>query len=337
MPTYQSSPNYSPVFPDEEAHKNPYGFRTLKGNTILIRGEIDPAHSAHPEWKKQANEVVLARVHNTSLAKQKMMHQPASRKGLHGYTTYRGNFNSVHGGSAKTEKGEKMVQDLVRDRKFQYDALRESNFESIPQNRLQVNLPPSDTYKLDNLFLSILSNLTAGNVKSLYSEVGSLISELMTSAEKLPESKIGDYQEYVNQIIEALNVLGIEEYGLIGQKYTSELHNIGLRIKRLSDFLKKLAELRGRPTKEKALVLQSMRYSLLADAQKDLQEGALGLYPGIHEARIEREMLEEPRVGRPPEAARRRAREEEQRRVNALERNIGRTPQFTRRLDIEEL
>jgi hypothetical protein len=337
MPTYQTAPNYPAVFPDEEVSKNPYGFRSLKGNTLLVRGETEPAHPAHSGWKQEADRVALARVQNTLLAKQKMMYQPASMKGKYGYTTYRGDFDSVRGGVTTTKEGEKLVKNLVRDRKYQYDALNEATFQTIPQNRLQVSLPPAETYKLDNLFLSILSNLTSGSVKSIYTEIGSLISELMSTADRIPEDKVDSYILYTSQIVEALNVLGTEQYGLISKKYTADMYSLGSRVKRLGTFLRKLAELRGRPTREKSAVLQAMRSSLLAEAQQDLQSGALGLYPGVEEARINREMYEGPAVGRPPVAARRQARQEEQDRVNALERSLGRQPRFERDVDIQEL
>ena len=324
MPTYQSAPNYPPVFPDEIAHKNPYGFKTMKGNTILVRGETEAAHSAHPKWKQEAYELALAKVQNTKLAQEKMLKQPASRKGLHGYTTYNGSFDSVRGGTVWSKKAEEMVQGLVRDRKFQYDALNEATFDSIPQNRLGVNLPPSDTFKLDKLFLDILSNLTAGNVKPLYSEIGSLINELMMSAEKLPEAKISDYQEQVLKIIDALSVLGTEQYGLISKRNINDLKGLGNRLKRVQEFLQKLDQLRGRPTKEKASVLQSMRYSLLADSQQLLQEGALGLYPGVEEARIAREeQFQEGMPGRPAVRRRRRAVAAESEAVQALQGRLG--------------
>jgi len=330
MPTYQSAPNYPVVFPDAVAHENPYGFRTMKGNTILIRGEIDPGHSAHPLWKNQADEVALARVHNTFLAKQKMMKQPASMKGLHSYTTQRGDFNSVRGGTVWSKKGEEMIQGLVRDRKFQYDALNEATFDSIPQNRLQVNLPPSETYKLDKLFLDTLSNITTGNVKPLYTELGSLISELMMSADKISENKVDEYLQYISQINDALTILQTENYGLVDSKYLKDVASMNRRVIRVQAFLQKLAEFRGRPTKEKMAAIQTMKYSLLADSQPMLQRGALGLYPGVEEAYLNRTIAESGNYGPATARVRREARDEEIARVRELQTRLGRPADFSR-------
>jgi hypothetical protein len=308
MPTYQSAPNYPVVFPDQEVSRNPYGFKTMKGNTILVRGDVEAGHSSHPKWKEEADRVVLDRVKNTKLAKENMLKQPASRKGLHGYTTYNGSFESIRGGTVWSKQAENMVTGLIRDRKFQLDALGQATFDSIPQNRLGVNVPPAETFKTDRLFLDILSNLTVGNLKPMYGELGSLFSELMTSAYTLPDAKLDEYYGYISQIQSTLSVYGDENYELLSASAMKNINSLAQRYARLQTFFKKLLEYKGRPSKEKELALSNMRASLLADSQEALQKGALGLIPELETARETREQLfQEGMVGRPPVRRRERA------------------------------
>ena len=208
MPTYQTAPMYYPVFPT--LIRNPFGVQPLKGNT-LAHAEILPAgHGSHSSWKKQADFRALARVENTKTSKLDMLKGPPSIKGTP-FTTFRGLQRQRHtlsGGVITTKEGQETLQRLLRDRKYQLDAIDQSSFEAVAPERLKESEPETDTFVLDQLFSQLYSSLDEDTLTdSLLKIMANIINFFLTKGDKISEGKFSEYMNILADVQKLLTEL----------------------------------------------------------------------------------------------------------------------------------
>lgn len=278
MPTYQSAPLYPPVFPS--LVRNHYGFQPLKGNTLAYADLPAPGPGSHPSWKKDAEFSVMARLENNRIKELEMMRGPPSIKGHIPSTTRRGpGGHAISGGTVWNADAEKTIQNLLRDRKFQLDAIDQSNFDSVSPERLRAPETVVDTFALDQLFSNLLSSLDEGLInKTLLSYTSSIITFFLTKADKISDHKFAEYSGILNQISTIVNDLFYKDVeGVYAEELTkSELGNLKRVLKKLEhdvdglmEFIHEYMGYLGEPTKSKSARLSAIRNKLLTLARSN--------------------------------------------------------------------
>ena len=297
MPTYQTAPLLPNVFADQASKLNPYGVLPLKGN-VLKHLPLEP--SPHPSWKQEADLRALAKVANTKMSEMAMLQGPQPFKAQTPYTTYRGPKGDAYshtftGGRVWTREAEGMVSHLLKDRIGQLDALTQSTFEQVAPERLQVNIPETDTFILDKLFSDLYSSMTEGIVgKFLVSLLGSIVSYLATKGDKIPDEKYAVYEGLLGKIRQELDTLyanlNVERLATLNdatltaaekRKSNQKLTESTNILRKLdsdsliaSRFIKQMMKYASEPTKVKAAKLSALRNRLLQEF------GQYTAYPG---------------------------------------------------------
>jgi len=300
MPTYQSAPLYPLVFPDQAAKQNHFGVKPLAGNLLQ---HLPLEKSPHPSWKKEADERAMAKVANTKLGQLAMLKGPHPFKAQNKYTTYRGPANeafkhSFSGGTVWTREAENMIGHLREDRIKQLDAVDQSTFEEVSPERLQVDIPPAETFQLDLLFSNLNSSLTEGVVSNgLLGLISSILSFFATKADKIPEHKFAEYDTLLagmklelDRLFDELNVYNLQlqtDTVLTAREKSKERLDIDQKsnvlrklendILLLIKFIKVWNSYNGQPTKTKALRLAALRNKILTEFGTYIpQEGDIG-------------------------------------------------------------
>lgn len=285
MPTYQTAPLYAPVFPTQ-VH-NPYGVQPLKGNTLAYADLPSAGEAYHPSWKKEADLAVMARLENNHLKEKDMLKGPSSQKGNFTFTTGRGpqghafEGQKLSGGTVWTTEGETTIQKLLRDRKFQLDAIDQASFDTVSPERVKQPDVPADTFTVDQTFGNLLSSLDEGLITpSLLGYTSQIMNFFLTKADKIPDHKFAEYESFLTNLAELLD----------GAFYSAaEAGNEDLQIKQkrilkklekdiggMSDFIHDFMDYLGQPTKTKSMRLAGIRNKLLSliseSAQKAIKD-----------------------------------------------------------------
>jgi hypothetical protein len=280
MPTYQTAPLRPNVFADQASKLNPFGVLPLKGN-VLKHLPLNP--SEHPSWKKEADLRALAKVANTKMSEMAMLQGPQPFKAQTPYTTYRGSkgdafSHTFSGGRVWTREAEGMVSHLLKDRIGQLDALTQSTFEQVAPERLQTNIPETDTFPLDQIFSNLVSSLSQGLINpTLLGFSNSIMSFLLTKADKIPDNKFNDYTTILAKIATLINssfytARNEGDYTASEvKKMTSVLNKLEKDVKAIIKFFEEYADFLGSPTKTKSAKLAAMRGKLFGLAQQNAQ------------------------------------------------------------------
>lgn len=295
--TYQSSPMYPIIFPDQAAALNPYGYQPAPGNLVVVKHLLPAGHDAHVSWKKEADKLAMAKVLNTKLSERSMLQGPPSRKGSH-YTTTRGPAgHPLKGGTVWTQQGERMVGDLLRDRKAQLDAVHTASFEEVSPERLSDVTPEVETFKLDKMFADVLSSLGEGLVEiNLSSTLNTAGEILATQAEKIPERKFAEYLGTLDEIdaliSDMLNRPNVRQGLLPKQRERRDavLYELANIVDRIAEFIRVFMNYLGSPTKKKKAVLEGLRNSFLGSVRQSI-------FPKVVEANAEIYRAPQPEVG----------------------------------------
>ena len=295
--TYQSSPMYPIIFPDQAAALNPYGYQPAPGNLVVLKHLLPAGHDAHVSWKKDADRLAMAKVLNTKLAEHSMLQGLPSRKGSH-YTTTRGPAgHPLRGGTVWSQQGERMVGDLLRDRKAQLDAVHTASFEEVSPERLSEVTPEVETFKLDKMFADVLSSLAEGSIEvNLISTLNMAGEILATQSEKIPERKFAEYLSVLEEIDALLSdMLNRPEarQGLLPkqrERRDAFLHELANVVDRISKFIDIFMDYLGSPTKKKKIVLEGLRNSFLGAVRESV-------FPKVAEANAEIYRTPPPEVG----------------------------------------
>jgi hypothetical protein len=307
MPTYQTAPLYAPVFPT--LLHNPYGVQPLKGNTLAYADLPAPGDSYQSAWKREADMAVMARLQNNKLKEKAMLRGPQSIKGNSTYTTGRGpnghafteqRPSGMAGGVATTKEGETMIQKLLRDRKFQLDAIDQSSFDTVAPERVKEPEPETDTFALDQLFTNLFSSITYSTVTpSLLGMMNSIMTFFATRADKISDNKFDTYAIMVRELYDLVKVTdsqlipeGIQAQRRAGFEDLSGSEKVSLQkqqqitAKLLKDlglldrYIKDYTSYIGYPTKTKSMKLSAIRNKILLSRGKYVpQEGELGYEP----------------------------------------------------------
>lgn len=284
MPTYQTAPLYAPVFPT--LLHNPLGVQPLRGNT-LAHADLPPAgDSYHSSWKKEADMAVLARLQNNKLKEKDMLKGPHSIKGNFSYTTTRGPqghaFESrLSGGVATTIQGQTAIQKLLRDRKFQLDAIDQASFDTVTPERVKPVETPTDTFVVDQTFGNLLSSLTEGLITpTLLGYTSQIMNFFLTKADKIPDNKFADYDGFLENLAELLNgafyAASEAESPDLQKKQERILKKLEKDISGMQDFIRDFMNYLGQPTKTKAMRLAAIRNKLLSLINQSAQVGVQG-------------------------------------------------------------
>jgi len=278
---------YPIIFPDQAAALNPYGYQPAPGNLVVLKHLLPAGHDAHVSWKKDADRLAMAKVLNTKLAERSMLQGLPSRKGSH-YTTTRGPAgHPLRGGTVWTQQGERMVGDLLRDRKAQLDAVHTASFEEVSPERLSEVTPEVETFKLDKMFADVLSSLAEGLVElTLVSTLNTAGEILATQSEKIPEHKFAEYLGVLEEIdallSDMLNRPNVRQHLLPKQRERRDtiLYELGKVVDRITGFIRVFMKYLGSPTKKKKIVLEGIRNSFLGAVRESI-------FPKVAEANAE--------------------------------------------------
>lgn len=272
MPTYQSAPFYPILFADMAVRANPQGYQPLKGNT-LVHAQLYKAD--HPSFKQYADSRVFAGLQANKTRDAEMLKGPPSIKGNHTFTTHRGMQKVMSGGTVWTRGAEKSIQDLLRDRKFQLDAIDQSSFDSPPTPyQIQSQVAPSDTFALDKLFSDLYASVGEGIVdRTSVSTMNSIVTAFLTKGDQLPDHKFAEYKSILSSIeLELESMYGRSNLDFSSQKEFLQtgrmlrvLHN---DVKLLLGYIKEFEQYLGEPSKKKAARLAAIRGKLLASRGK---------------------------------------------------------------------
>ena len=276
--TYQSSPNYPIIFPDEAARLNHFGVRPLKGNTIVVQ-PLEPAgHEAHPTWKKQADKVVYDFLQNNHQSDMNLLRGPPSIKGSR-YTTYRGDpaerssYMARRGGVANTREGERMIGELLRDRIPQLNSIQTAQFEAVSPERVGLKSPPqSEFYQLDGAFAFLIESLDSGDLRMVPSKIESIIAAMLAVGDRLTDNKLLQYSHAVKEaILIAKNyntTADVEDWesDRANTRLLKLVNSIVKQLTALLRFIKKMADIVNRPPAEKEMLLAEIRSMVLPSA-----------------------------------------------------------------------
>ena len=282
MPTYQTAPLYAPVFPTQ-VH-NPYGVQPLRGNTLAYADLPSAGGAYYPSWKKEADMAVFARLENNRLKERDMLRGPFTQKGNFTYTTGRGlqgrafECQKLSGGVASTLEGQTTIQKLLRDRKFQLDAIDQASFDTVSPERVKPAETQTDTFVVDQLFASLLSSLTEGLITpSLLGYTSQIMNFFLTKSDKIPDNKFPEYDGFLEKLATLLNGAFYSAAEAknqdLQQKQSRILKKLEKDIGGMSDFITEFMNYLGEPTKTKAMRLSGIRNKLLSLINQSAQAG----------------------------------------------------------------
>jgi hypothetical protein len=277
MPTYQTAPLFAPVFPT--LVRNPHGFQPLRGNTLAYADLPAAGDSYHPSWKKQADFTAMARVENNRTKELDMLRGPPSQKANIPFTTTRGPGGHVlSGGTVWTTDAESKVQSLIRDRKFQLDAIQQASFDAIAPERVKEPETVTDTFGIDQTFGNLLSSLSEGIITpSLLNYTSQIMNFFLTKADKIADHKFAQYDGFLQNLIELLNgafySAAEAESADLQQKQTRILKKLEKDVRAMSEFIGDFTQYLGSPTKTKSMRLAAIRNRLLSLITQSAQAG----------------------------------------------------------------
>ena len=277
MPTYQTAPLFAPVFPT--LVRNPYGFQPLKGNTLAYADLPAGGDAYHPSWKKQADFAVIARLENNRIKELEMMRGPPSIKGNVPSTTFRGpGGHAISGGTVWTADAEKSIQALLRDRKFQLDAIDQSSFDTVSPERVKEPEVVADTFQIDQTFGNLLSSLVEGVITpSLLNYSSQIMNFFLTKADKISDHKFAEYEGFLQELFDLIQGEFYHSAEAMNpdvqQKQSRILHKLEKDIHGMYEFIKDFMQYLGEPTKTKSMRLDAIRNKLLGLIRESAQEG----------------------------------------------------------------
>jgi hypothetical protein len=277
MPTYQTAPLLPPKFPT--LVRNPYGFQPLRGNTLAYADLPAAGDSYHPSWKKQADLSVMTRLENNYTKELDMLRGPASQKSNVPFTTKRGPDGHVlSGGVVNSKDAESKIQSLLRDRKFQLDAIQSASFDAVAPERVKEPETVTDTFSTDQTFGNLLSSLSEGIITtSLLSYTAQIMNFFLTKADKIPDHKFAEYDGFLQKLAELLN----GAFYSAAEAQSTDLQNKQTRILKklekdilaMSQFIGDFTQYLGSPTKTKSMRLAAIRNRLLSLITQSAQAG----------------------------------------------------------------
>ena len=267
--TYQSSPYYPNIFPDQAAHLNLFGVQPLKGNYIHHM-ELEPAgHGSHPSWREEAHRLAFAKVQNTKDWQHRMLKEHPSVKGFNG-TTRRYRFDKnfytqIAGG--RNDEIEDDISQLLKDRITQLDT--PGSFSAVAEYRFAPNLKPVDTFQLDLLFSSLVSTVGKGIIsESLISTMSSIMNIFLTSGDKLTPQKLAQYSQTLAELSRELNTISSRSVLIQTGKNKKIAFYLITSIDDLVKFIKRLEAYSGSPTNVRATALAAERARILENTRQ---------------------------------------------------------------------
>ena len=295
MPTYQTAPLYAPVFPT--LVHNPLGVQPLRGNTLAHADLPSAGDAYYPSWKREADMAVLARLENNKLKEQDMLRGPFTQKGNFTYTTGRGpggrafEGQKLSGGVVSSLEGQTTIQKLLRDRKFQLDAIDQASFDTVSPERVKPVETPADTFVVDQTFGNLLSSLTEGLITpTLLGYTSQIMNFFLTKSDKIPDHKFADYDGFLENLRTLLDgaFYSAAENPDLQKKQERILNKLEKDVSGMSDFIRDFMNYLGQPTKTKAMRLAAIRNKLLSLISQSAQAG-------VEEARAVQADFEEAR------------------------------------------
>jgi hypothetical protein len=282
--TYQSSPYYPIIFPDQAAKLNMYGYEDPKPNRFSHIDLQPAAHDSHVSWKDQADRLVYAKSRNTKSAESDMLKGPHSVKGKC-YTTKRYDF--VGGnvmGSSRPASIQPQLDALLKDRVEQYAGIYSAGFDAVSPERLYVPVPKVESFPVDTMFTTLFQYVDLGDLKNALKQTNIVITTLLSNADKLEKDSLDTYLGVVRKCI--LIAMGMDNTTDIEQaridpeltsapkSYTETKRMLKALIKELEgigEFLLKFVQYANKPSTQRASLLANIRKSLLADTLKNQQ------------------------------------------------------------------
>jgi hypothetical protein len=268
MPTYQTAPLLAPVFPT--LVRNPYGFQPLKGNTLKHADLPAAGESFQPSWKREADFAALARVENNKIKEKDMLKGPISIKSNIPFTTFRGpQGHAISGGTVWTSAAEKTIQGLLRDRKFQLDAIDQASFDTVAPERVKQAEPVTETYSLDKLFSELYSTVDSAVITpALLGTASTIVNFFLTKSDTIPDHKFAEYGEILtklNELIDEVDNRSKFQYKNSNEykRIKSVLNDLNATVINLNTFITEYMGYLGEPTKRKTARLSAIRNRLL--------------------------------------------------------------------------
>lgn len=271
--TYQSSPYYPIIFPDQAALLNRFGVQPLPANYIKHAHLAPASHEAHPSWRADAHRLALAKVQNTKDWQHRMLKEMPSIKG-HCGTTHRYRFDKEFytqtGG--RTPAIESDIEQLLRDRTTQLNELNMASFGTVPEYRLASNIKPLDTFGLDSLFSSLITSLEEGTInRSLLTTMNSITNTIATTGDRISAEKLGQYGDVLAEIgTLTLDIVESRDSYIESKETVAIMQSILHSSQNLWKFIKKMEGYATAPTKFRSIALEGERAKLLETARKSI-------------------------------------------------------------------
>jgi len=266
--TYQSSPNYPNIFPDQAAHLNLFGVQPLNGNYIHHMEMLPADHEAHPSWREEAHRLAFAKVQNTKDWQHKMLKEHPSIKGFNG-TNKRYCFNKnfctqIAGG--RVPEIDDDIQELLKDRITQLNT--PGSFSAVAEYRLAPNLKPLDTFQIDMLFSSLVSSVGKGVIsEGLISIMSSITNAFLVVGDKLTPQKLGQYSQILAELSRELHTISRRSPLIQTAKNKQIAFYLITALDDLFKLIKRLEAFSGASPTARAMALASERTSVLENAR----------------------------------------------------------------------
>jgi hypothetical protein len=283
--TYQTSPNFKWVFPDEAIARNVHGIGKLKAVRIPSQKIWGEHNAVHENWRQQAHDEALSRVRNTKRANEGMLgklkmnersqryYRDASRSAVENGKFPSGEYvtsGGLRGGVITTKEGREWLAKRLNNRIVEYDAIASRNFSAGPPPTVAVEPAAFDflNASLQTVFDSFASAKFTG---SIIDEMIKLQSEFLKVGALIEPSQLDLYSVAFQKLTEAIRpYTGIEETGLYGDPrdadaYSRNLDYIRRALKNLNYFLREVARSINWTLPERQQLMESLRAKKLAD------------------------------------------------------------------------
>jgi len=300
--TFQTTPYYPWIFPDEAVHMN----RAVRQFAPNVVKPFDGVFGQPSSWAAEAHQQVMDKISNTkrSLAgmegklnvteRSQRQSRPASR-----YEYKNGIFegspmhyitsgNAFRGGVITTMEGKQWIKERLKQRIGELDAIATGNYSRGPPSEISF----SSVTEIDSLLSQIFSAFGSGSfTSSVNTALTSLISALLKNGSSLSASQVGDYSRAVQKLIETTRPYegdGDEDEGFRGELvYSAEekrirfIRGINKSLKIVEAIMGEIARTVYDSKSSREQVMATLASRLLG---QQVQQYAPTFRPGVQEA-----------------------------------------------------
>jgi len=218
MPTYQTSPYASWIFPDEAYHMNSRGIQPLRPLPLHNSYELLPGggSEAQTEFDSHDRRVALERVrmnkkkeqgmlgHRNTTERSQRYERDASRSAVpngvfHGSPMEYVTSGGLRGGRIYTKEGEEWLAKRLQQRIGEYGQLRSGNFSAGPPETIEL----SNFGNIDALLMIAFTSFTSGTFSSgLNDTLNQLLQAFIKAGAAMTGRQISRYAQAVSKMVQ---------------------------------------------------------------------------------------------------------------------------------------